>query len=150
LDDVGDGRGVVRPDADEGVQVGVVAGGVADVLAGPGAVVLVGHAVERLELVPRPLGEAGNALDGVLGAGPADEGDVLAAAGPQPAGALAQLAAAGQVVGADEGEAGVAQVLAVDVGVDGEDLDALLAQLAHLVGDGGVVAVHGGDGNGGD
>ena len=106
----------------------MVADGVADVFAGLGLLVVVRHEAGGLELVTRPLGEALEAIRGVLGVGAAGEGDVRTPLGTEARGAAAQRPAGGEVVGADEGDAGVAVLAAVHVRVQRDDLDALLLE----------------------
>ena len=101
--------------------------------------------VKRLELWPGPLFESADPLDGILGPLVADECHVAAAGGTQPASTHAQLAAAQQILGPDKGEAAIAKLVAIDVRVDGDDLDTLLLQLAKLFHDGHVVRVDGRD-----
>ena len=132
LDLLGDPGRVVRPEAQEDAEVGILADRGLDVRLGAAAhVAAVLEDLDLRELRPGPLEEALAALDGVGGGGDADEDGDRAALGPELgrrlAGDLARLA----VVRADVGAAGVG----LAVGVDRDDDLARLLKLAHLVGD---------------
>ena len=99
---------------------------IADIFLGHRAIHFIGQILDLFELTSRPFDEALHSARGVRGGGQTDKRGVISAGRSQALGGFAQFAAADHVIGSQIGEAGIAGSVAIDIGIERDNLDALL------------------------
>ena len=153
LGHLGDGRGVVGPDAHKRHHGWVVDECRADVVTGLGEVHLVAHAIGLGEAAADRLLEAVHPRPRVVVVGEARKLHVaarrLATALEKRFGRCAEQPAALNVVGADVERPGVAKRLAVHVTVDRDHLHSLSGEVLHLLDDRRILSLDDRDGHAG-